>query len=261
MRKTNKMGTGTKIVLVLCLIVFCGSGYYLADYFLNAHRTQQEFAQLGEDDGAEKEGRDLSALYQKNPDLVGWVKVKGTRIDYPVMQTGREGQENPDPEYYLHRNFEKEYSDAGTPFMDAASDIGLPTCNWLIYGHHMKSGIMFHDLVKYEDREFYENHPTFKVSTVHVSEDGAVTTDTGTYQIIAACYSKIYSDDADVFKYYEYPGITTEDEFNSYVSGVKSLSVYDTEQTARFGEQLVTLSTCAYQTEDGRFFVVGKRIR
>ena len=259
MSKKNKMGTGTKIVLVLCLIVFCGSGYYLADYFLKAHQAQEQFAQLGTDDSKDKtkKKRDLARLYKKNSDLVGWVTVKGTKIDYPVMQTKGEGE---DPEFYLHRDFDKEYSESGTPFMDAASDIYLPTCNWLIYGHHMKSGIMFHDLVKYEDRAFYEKHPTFQLDTVRVSEDGSIVTDSGTYQVIAACYSRIYSDNADVFKYYEYPGITTEEEFNSYVNGVLSLSVYDTGLTAQYGDQLVTLSTCAYQTDDGRFFVVGKRI-
>ena len=116
------------------------------------------------------------------------------------------------------------------------------------------------NMEEYEDRKFYEKHPTFQLDTVRVSEDGSIVTDSGTYQVIAACYSRIYSDNADVFKYYEYPGITTEEEFNSYVNGVLSLSVYDTGLTAQYGDQLVTLSTCAYQTDDGRFFVVGKRI-
>ena len=93
MSKKNKMGTGTKIVLVLCLIVFCGSGYYLADYFLKAHQAQEQFAQLGTDDSKDKtkKKRDLAKLYKKNSDLVGWVTVKGTKIDYPVMQTKGEG--------------------------------------------------------------------------------------------------------------------------------------------------------------------------
>ena len=112
------MGTGTKIVLVLCLIVFCGSGYYLADYYLKAHQAQSAFSELAEDN----DDRDLAALYQKNNDLVGWVEVEGTKIDYPVMQTKDEGE---DPEFYLHRDFDKEYSDSGTPFMDVSSDISV----------------------------------------------------------------------------------------------------------------------------------------
>ena len=192
------MGTGTKIVLVLCLIVFCGSGYYLADYYLKAHQAQSAFSELAEDN----DDRDLAALYQKNNDLVGWVEVEGTKIDYPVMQTKDEGE---DPEFYLHRDFDKEYSDSGTPFMDVSSDIYVPTWNWLIYGHHMKSGIMFHDLVKYEDREFYEKHPTFEFETINQNGQS------DTFQVIAACYSKIYPDDRNVFKYYEYAGFTDEE--------------------------------------------------
>ena len=138
--------------------------------------------------------------------------------------------------------------------MDVASDIYVPTWNWLIYGHHMKSGIMFHDLVKYEDREFYEKHPTFEFETINQNGQS------DTFQVIAACYSKIYPDDRNVFKYYEYAGFTDEETFNQYVEGVKSISIYDTGETAVYGDQLVTLSTCAYQTEDGRFFIVGKRI-
>jgi len=246
-KKHKKMGTGTKIVLVLCLIVFCGSGYYLADYYLKAHQAQSAFSELAEDN----DDRDLAALYQKNNDLVGWVEVEGTKIDYPVMQTKDEGQ---DPEYYLHRNFEKEYSDAGTPFMDAASDIYIPTSNWLIYGHHMRSGIMFHDLVKYEDEDFYEEHPVFRFDTI-------TGTGSGEYQIIAAGYSKVYPKGSNAFKYYQYGGITTEEDFNDYLAGVKQLSLYDTGETAVYGDQLVTLSTCAYQTDNGRFFVVGKLVR
>ena len=120
-KKKKKMGLGTKIVLVICLIVFCGSGYYLASYFLDAHQAQTAFDELKTGD----DWPDLAALYEKNSDIVGWIRVEGTRIDYPVMQTKAEGD---DPEFYLHRDFDKEYSDSGTPFMDAGSDIYLPTC-------------------------------------------------------------------------------------------------------------------------------------
>lgn len=251
--KKKKMGTGTKIVLVLCLIVFCGSGYYLADYYLKAHQAQSAFSDLKGTPPREKTEEhlaDLAKLHQENSDIVGWLQVEGTKIDYPVMQTKGEGQ---DPEYYLHRDFKKEYSDAGTPFMDAASDINLPTSNWLIYGHHMRSGIMFHDLVEYESRDFWEKHPTFQMEMINGKG-------VETYRIIAACYSKVYSKDSNEFKYYQYAGISSEEDFNTYVNGVKSIAAYDTGESAVYGDQLVTLSTCAYQTTDGRFFVVGKRV-
>lgn len=249
------MSLGSKILLIICLIVFCGSGYYLGNYYFQAWKAQDQFSGLKK---AEKMQKDLlisrgtiigkyAGLYQANSDIIGWVRMEDTKIDYPVMQT------KDDPEYYLHRDFQRQHSESGTPFMDAESDIFIPTCNWLVYGHHMKSGIMFHDLVKYEDSKFYQKHPTFSFDTIYKGGQG-------TYQIIAAGYSKIYAEDSDAFKYYQYAGITTEEEFNEYVDGVRSISAYDTGQSAEFGDQLVTLSTCAYQTKEGRFFVVGKRI-
>jgi len=112
----------TWILIVICMIVFCGSAAYLLLYGQNKISAEKEFNQM------RKSFRDLSGLYAQNSDLVGWIRVDGTRIDYPVMQT-------PDnPEYYLHRDFNKEYSDSGTPFLDANSRIG-GTWNWIIYGH------------------------------------------------------------------------------------------------------------------------------
>ena len=185
-------------------------------------------------------------LYSMYPDLVGWIKVDGTPIDYPVMQT------QDDPEFYLHRGFDKEYAASGVPFMDAVSDIFVPTSNFLIYGHNMKNGTMFHDLLEYEDKAFYEQHPTFKFDTIYKGGQG-------TYQVIAAGYTQIYPQDSKKFKYYQYAGMTTETEFYEYLRGVREISSYDTGVSAEYGDQLITLSTCAYHVEDGRFIVVAKR--
>ena len=258
-RKTKKgkrapLSLGRKIILVICMIVFIGSAGVLLDYYINGMREQNAFADLGKYEAAEDLVTDkgtvigkYAELYKTNNDIIGWVKIKDTKIDYPVMQT------QSDPEYYLHRNFDEEYAASGTPFLDAASDIFVPTSNFLVYGHNMKNGTMFHDLLKYESQDFYEKHKTFKFDTIYKGGQGK-------YQVIAACYSKIYPKDSTKFKYYQYAGITTEAEFNEYVSGVKALSVYDTGVTAEYGDQLVTLSTCAYHTEEGRFFVVAKRV-
>lgn len=252
--KRAPLSLGRKIILVICMIIFLGSAGVLLDYFIKGMREQNAFADLEN----MKTAQDLitdkgtvigkyAELYKTNNDIIGWVKIKDTKINYPVMQT------QSDPEYYLHRNFDKEYTASGTPFLDAASDIFVPTSNFLVYGHNMKNGTMFHDLLKYESQDFYEKHKTFKFDTIYKGGQGK-------YQVIAACYSKIYPKDSTKFKYYQYAGITTEAEFNEYVSGVKALSVYDTGVTAEYGDQLVTLSTCAYHTEEGRFFVVAKRV-
>lgn len=248
------MGTGRKIILVICLIVFVGSAGVLLDYFINGMREQNALEglkdmQTDREDLVTDKGTVIGKyadLYLANSDIIGWVTVDDTHIDYPVMQT------QDDPEFYLHRGFDKEYAASGVPFMDAASDIFVPTSNFLIYGHNMKNGTMFHDLLEYDSKDFFEEHPTFKFDTIYKGGQG-------TYQVIAAGYTQIYPEDSTEFKYYQYAAIMTESEFYEYLRGVKSLSSYDTGVTAEYGDQLVTLSTCAYHVEDGRFFVVGKR--
>lgn len=254
-KKKQKMGLGRKIILVICLIVFFGSAGVLLDYFLTGLKEQQALEDLEKlraqkADMVTDKGTVIGKyvdLYLKNGDIIGWIDIDDTKVNYPVMWTPN------DPEYYLRRDFNKQHTSAGTPFMDSASDIFIPTSNFFIYGHNMKNGTMFHDLLKYDDREFYESHRTLKFDTIYKGGQG-------TYEVIAAGYTKIYPKDSKAFKYYQYAGITSKVDFDEYIRGVKKLSVYDTGVSAEYGDQLVTLSTCAYHEKDGRFFVVAKRI-
>jgi sortase B len=183
-------------------------------------------------------------LYKKNNDLIGWITVKGTPIDYPVMQTKKE------PEYYLHCNYKKEYDVNGLPFLDAVCDAEDNESNLMIYGHHMKSGLMFAHLVDYESEEFYKKHPVVEFDTLYEERE---------YEIVAAFYSQVYKENQKVFKYYNWPGHLTKKQYRNYVKNIKKLSQYDTGVTPEYGEQLITMVTCAYQTEDGRFVVVARR--
>ena len=274
-----------KILIVICLIVFCGSGAYILKHVLDntsAEKTLEQVAQVKE----KEDGNGLKDVYAENNHTVGWIEVEGTKIDYPVMQTGNATSE-PDPEFYLHHDFNKESAASGTPFVDEVSIIekatvlrdagdagGVPvgngyavdysTWNWLIYGHHMKFGTMFHDLLEFESKDFWKNHKTFEFDRIVLGEkDGELTVSEvdEEYEIIAAGYSQIYPKDSDAFKYYEYAGWFDEESFNDFIAGIKAEACYDTGVTAEYGDQLVTMSTCAYQTEDGRFYVVGKRIK
>lgn len=248
------MSLGRKIILMICLIVFVGSAAVLADYFITGMREQNALEDLQKlrmdrEDLATDKGTVVGKyadLYLANEDIIGWIEIEGTKINYPVMQT------KDDPEFYLRRSFDKEKASSGTPFMDSSSDIFIPTSNFLIYGHNMKNGTMFHDLLKFKDKDFYEEHKTFKFDTIYKGGQG-------TYEIVAAGYSKIYSKDSNEFKYYNYAGITSEQDFNAYVKGIKSISEYETNVTPKYGDQLVTLSTCSYHEDDGRFFLVGRR--
>lgn len=243
-----------KIIFVICIIVFVASTGVLLNYFLTGWREQSSLEDLAK---LKTEQEDLKTdkgtvigkyvgLYKKNSDIIGWLTIDGTKIDYPVMQT------QDDPEFYLRRNFNKEHSTGGVPFMDATSDIFVPTSNFVIYGHNMKNGTMFHDLLKYKDESFFKEHKTFKFDTIYKGGQG-------TYAIIAVAYSKIYSEKSNAFKYYQYAGMTSRSEFNEYIKGIKEISEYNTGVSAEYGDQLVTLSTCSYHDKNGRFFIVGKR--
>ena len=227
------------VVMVIALIAFLASGGYLLLHHMQGQKTENAFRELTVDGG-----HDLAALHKKNSDIVGWIKIDDTRVDYPVMWTPD------DPEFYLRRNFQKEESMAGTPFLDGYS-LMPGSFNWLIYGHNMKNGTMFHDILEYDDPAFYEKHKLIHFDTLEGD---------GLYEVAAVCYTQIYNQEDQVFKYYQYAAITDEDSFNTYVQNVKALSIYDTGVTPVWGDQLITLSTCEYSVEDGRFIIVARKI-
>lgn len=186
----------------------------------------------------------FARLYKYNNDFVGWIKIEDTDIDYPVMQSMYE------EEYYIYRDYDKESSSAGTLFVDTSSNL-IMSDNVLIYGHNMHTGKMFHDLLEYEDEEFYKKHKTFSFDTIHGD---------GTYEVIAAFRTKIYAVDYTGFKYYQFFDAATEEEFMSYVKNCVSMTPYTIANDVKYGDKLLTLSTCAYHTENGRFVVVAKKI-
>lgn len=184
------------------------------------------------------------ALYQENGDLVGWLSIEGTDIDYPVMQ--RE-----DDEYYLHHDFYGEESRYGCLYVKGQADVDTPGTNFIIYGHNMKDGSMFGDLDLYRKESFWREHPRISFDTLYEER---------TYEIIAVFRSRVYQPEEDVFKYYQFYQADNQEEFSWFYENIKELSLYDTGVTAAFGDTFLTLSTCAYHVEDGRFVVVAKAI-
>lgn len=100
------------------------------------------------------------ALYAQNSDLAGWIQIDGTGINYPVMQS----KQNPD--FYLKHNFEKADSPHGCPYVQANCDLQTPSDNILMYGHNMKDGTMFSDLLQYKRESFWEQHRIIRFDTL-----------------------------------------------------------------------------------------------
>lgn len=154
-----------------------------------------------------------------------------------------------EPEYYLRRDFEGAYSLRGVPFLDARCYDGCS--NYIIYGHYMKDGTMFGSLQAYAKPAYCEAHPTITLNTATGCAD---------YTVMAAFYSQVYSqEDSKVFRYYQYADLSNEADFAAYVKQVQKAALYDTGVNAQYGEQLLTLSTCSYHTDEGRFVVVAKK--
>ena len=182
-------------------------------------------------------------LYAENNDMFGWLKIDDTRIDYPVMHTPEE------PEKYLHTDFSGKNSFSGTPFLDGAAS--FDSDQLLIYAHNMKNGTMFRDLYKYENRDFWQGHPYLYLDTLY---------DQYTFEVMAVLYDKVYYKTDDCFKFYQFINAEDQQEYEEAVAYYKEHALYDTGVTARYGDQLLCLVTCAYQTEDGRFLVVARKV-
>lgn len=198
-----------------------------------------------EEDGTLPEVLDeYKDLVSVNSKLIGWVKIENTYIDYPVMQTT-------DNEYYLTHNMKQEYDKNGTIFMDKDCSVVKPSTNYILYGHHMKSGRMFGSLSKYEKESYYEDHKYITFDSIY---------EKGTYQVMYVFRSKLYTEQDVNFKYYQFIDANSELEFDSYMQEMAAMSYYDTGVTASYGDRLLTLSTCDYEETNGRFVVVAKRI-
>ncbi len=182
-----------------------------------------------------------SEVYAQNQDFAGWIKIEGTSIDYPVMQT----PDNPD--FYLKRGFDKAYSAYGVPYAQENCVLGQSD-NVVIYGHHMNDGSMFADLCRYTDQDFYEQHKTIRFDTL---------SEFGEYEIVAVFKTAAYSEEG--FKYYHFVD-GNEEDFDNYIAKCRALSLYDTGVAAEYGDKLITLSTCEYSRTNGRMVVVAKKI-
>ncbi len=186
----------------------------------------------------------VKELKKENEDVVGWLEIENTSINYPVLQ----GEDN---EYYMTHNYKKQKSKNGSIFLNKDYDWNIPSSNLLIYGHNLNNGTMFQELLKYQNKEFYMNHPIIRFTTE--KEDAE-------YEIISVFKSRVYyKSEENVFRYYYFINANTEEEYNKFVKDAKEASLYEIEETAKYGDQLITLSTCSYHVKDGRFAVVGRK--
>ena len=272
----------TNVLLILFAAIFLISGYFLLDYFLDSRKQQNSVDELveilnsatqpkpdilPEDNHVNPELEitepinpwvqvtnpktgetvellpEFSELYLMNPDLVGWISIDDTAINYPVLQT-------PDrKDYYLRRDFYGDYDTHGCIYVQENCDIYAPSDNVTIYGHRMNDGTMFNNLRFYTDKDYWEEHKYIQFNTLKEHH---------TYEIFS-----VFTIAASVnapFQYHLFTDAADEEHFDEFVANCRSYALYDTGIVPSYGDKLITLSTCEYTHTNGRLVVVARRI-
>ena len=238
------------IIILLLIAIMLISSYFLCKNLQEDNKQEEIFenikdiAEENNDDNnnleIEKNDINMQKLYEINSDIIGWIRIDNSHIDYPVMQTKNS------PNYYLRKNFYKQYSYLGTPYLAENCDTNTSD-NLIIYGHHINNSKMFGELENYRKEEYYNSHKIIKLYTLEEKRE---------YEIISIFTTNAYTG----FKYYNFISTSNENEFNTFVNQCKELSFFDIENTAVYGDKLLTLSTCDYSSKNARLVIVAKRI-
>ena len=239
------------IVLLTLLAVAIFSLGKIADYCYHSNESKNNIRELISDE--DTRGENYRRLKEQNPDLVGWIRIPGTPVDYPVMWTPDE------PEKYLRTDFNGNYSLSGLPFVSADCNVSpMPDdkaySNTLIYGHHMQDGSMFAVLTQYEKQDFYEKHKTIEFDRIY--DDASY--EEYEYEVISSFKTEI----GKGFEYYRYADVEDVVRLNEYLENVETLNLLTYKRTVDNVSDLMTLSTCSYHVrgDKGRFVVVaGKK--
>lgn len=247
-----------RTIAILLILILISVAILIIKIKLTEHReneTQMEISQVlntidipQETITPEKTERQLQIeeLQKENKDIVGWIEIVGTNINYPVLQ----GEDN---DYYLTHNYKHEKISSGSIFLDKDYDFSKPSTNLLIYGHRNKKGLMFEEVINFKNEEYYNEHKYIRFTTP---------TEDLTFEVIAAFNSRVYyKDETNVFRYYYFVNANNRKEYEDYINNSKQASLYDTGKTAVYGERLLTLSTCDYSQENGRFAIVAKQMQ
>ena len=261
--------------MVLFALIFAVSAYFLISYFLQINKAQKAYEELAnikeqalqqalenapvDENGnrqepelvvtTDKDGEPMlilpeyAPIFERNKDLVGWIQIDGTNIDFPVVQR----KESTD--YYLYKNFDGQYSNQGTIYVREQCDVFAPSDNLVIYGHRTSAKTMFGALQDYKKQEFWQTHQFIQFDTISEHH---------TYQILSVF--TIQATASNGFQYHLFVDAETDAEFLEFVDNAKGRSLYETGVTAVPGDKLITLSTCEGYGNLGRLVVVAKRV-
>ncbi|MBQ1333198.1 MAG: class B sortase [Lachnospiraceae bacterium] len=253
-RKPKKRrNIGPRIVFFAALAVFIFSGVQLIRIWRDYRVADSSYEDLREEfrvrssggETAAEEDPDytwLLAMHEEYPAIVGWIQIPDTNVDYPVMyRAGDDGNS-----YYLTHDYSGEANGNGSIFLDMANSPALDDAYSVIYGHNMKSGSMFHDITRYLDDSFWEEHPDI---TLLVIEDGGASVREETWRIFSA---HVTVDDSDVYSFGHQNGTEAFEGFAAWLSAASGI---DTGVSVTGNDRILTLSTCTNTAANERTVV------
>lgn len=238
------------LAILFLIIIIVVLFYYLYQWHLSK-KNKDIYEQINvssQKDMEEKKSENMKKLEivsKENKDIIGWIQIDNTTINYPLLQTTNN-------DYYLTHNYKKEKSKYGSIFLNKESNLLDENSNLIIYGHNMDDKQMFYPLLHYIDKKYYDAHKNIQITTTEKENN---------YEIVAIFRTKVfYENEENIFKYYDYINFKSEKEYNEFINNCKKMQLYDTEVSAKYGEQLITLVTCEYSQTNGRLVVVAKRV-
>lgn len=257
------------LTIILLLLVFGVSAFFVGSYIIESREQAQKNAALSDLKNSIKETTpevpqetdpegtfgavemrdengmlmEYSEIYAKNPDLVGWIRIDGTKLDNPVVQT-------PDrPNFYLDHDFEGNSSAWGAIYAREECDVNAPSDNVTLYGHNMRDGSMFAALNDYVYKETWDKNPLIFYDTLYEYR---------VYKIFAVF--KTSANVGEGFTYHNMIDASSKEDFDQFISTCKELSFYDTGVTPQYGDKVICLSTCEYTLNNGRLVMAAVRI-
>lgn len=180
---------------------------------------------------------DFASLLARNPDTVGWIYIPGTNVSYPIVR----GADN---DYYLYRLFDGTQNSAGSIFMDSRNEGSWQDRHTIIYGHNMKNGTMFADILNYQDESYYDAHPK-----------GYLLTPDGNYEIIF--FAGYVADPTVSGENAWQRDFADNEEYLKWLRRADTRSTFLSKMIPGVQERVLTLSTCSYAYDDARYVLQG----
>ena len=226
--------TINNILLIICIFIFCISTWKLYGYYRSYKKAKDTYSKIAKENvkiSKNERKIDFKKLKSQNQDIAGWIYIRGTTIDYPIVQ----GKDN---EEYLHQDFNKKKSSSGTIFLDNNCKKDFTSDNNIIYGHHMKNGTMFAQLLKFREKSFLKKHNEIMIftpdRTIHL-------------KVISAYAQKAQNKIPVTF--------ANDEQKKAYIKKIESMSE-QTIKTSRINDShIYTFVTCSYEGEDNRTYV------